>query len=377
MALKGTLKDFGIAEILQLIGQQMKSGVLHLESRDEEVHIALSEGSVVRAEQVGRKAHERLGALLARAEIISQPELDQALEVQRRTLRRLGDILVELGAVSAEDLREVTQLQTAETLYRLFHWKSGTYEFEPGGVEWDRDTASPLRAESVLMEGFRRIDEWPIVKKRIPSLQATFERKKDLPVVAASGEGGEEAELATIGPNERRVYLLATPGRTAEKVVDLSRLGEFETCKALANLVNRGYLTQVAPSGRARRVGVEALSWKARLKAGAVRGLSTLAIAAALGGLATWIDRSALAAGQGGVAVQDEAPRRLESRYALARSPRDLPRRARRVPRAAGRACRGGADLEARALRPVARGVLLPPAPRGLLRAPAAGGVIP
>ena len=31
MALKGTLKDFGIAEILQLIGQQMKSGILHLE----------------------------------------------------------------------------------------------------------------------------------------------------------------------------------------------------------------------------------------------------------------------------------------------------------------------------------------------------------
>ena len=30
MALTGTLKDFGIAEILQLIGQQAKSGVLHL-----------------------------------------------------------------------------------------------------------------------------------------------------------------------------------------------------------------------------------------------------------------------------------------------------------------------------------------------------------
>ena len=35
MALQGTLKDFGIAEILQLIGQQAKSGVLHLKSRDQ------------------------------------------------------------------------------------------------------------------------------------------------------------------------------------------------------------------------------------------------------------------------------------------------------------------------------------------------------
>jgi hypothetical protein len=320
MALKGTLKDFGIAEILQLIGQQMKSGVLHLESHDEEIHIALSEGSVVRAEQVGRKANERLGAMLVRAEVISQPELDQGLDLQRRTLRRLGDILVDLGSVSREDLREITHLQTTETIYRLFHWKSGTYEFEAGGVEWDRETAAPLRAESVLMEGFRRVDEWPIVRKRIPSLQATFERKKDLPLEAPGGDGGDEAELASIGLNERRVYLLTTAGRTAEKVVDLSRLGEFETCKALANLVNHGYLTLVAPTGRSRKAGGHSLGWKARLKAGAVRAFSTLAIAAALGGLATWVDRSALASGgQRGAPVEDGTPRNLASRYGLAR----------------------------------------------------------
>ena len=177
MALRGTLEDFGIAEILQLIGQQMKSGVLHLESRDEEIHIALAEGSVVRAE------------------VITQPELDEALNVQRRTLRRLGDILVEQGTVSREDLREITHLQTTETIYRLFHWKSGTYEFEPGTVEWDEDTATPLRAESVLMEGFRRVDEWPIVRKRIPSMQATFDRRKPLPEPAG---GAEELSLIHI-----------------------------------------------------------------------------------------------------------------------------------------------------------------------------------
>ena len=43
MALKGTLKDFGIADILQLIGQQQKTGTLHLQGRDQEVHVG--EGS--------------------------------------------------------------------------------------------------------------------------------------------------------------------------------------------------------------------------------------------------------------------------------------------------------------------------------------------
>jgi hypothetical protein len=316
MALKGTLKDFGIAEILQLIGQQMKSGVLHLESREEEVHIALSEGSIVRAEAVGRKAKERLGAMLVRAEIITQDELDYALNLQRRSLRRLGDLLEESGFVSREDLREITGLQTTETIYQLFRWKNGTYQFEPGTVEWDKETSAPLRAEAVLMEGFRRVDEWPIVRKKIPSLQATFQRKRSLEPERTPGLE-EDDEL--LGPNERRAHLLAVPGRTAEKIVDLSRLGEFETCKALANLVSRGYLALVPPARRAAATGGYAQSWPARVKAGAVRALVTVVVAAALGALLLWLDRRALAAGGSGVAVRDDAAPRYLSRHDLER----------------------------------------------------------
>ena len=176
MALKGTLKDFGIAEILQLIGQQAKSGVLHLESRDDVIHIAIADGSVVRAESAGRKTRERLGTMLVRADLISKEELEYALGLQKRSLRRLGDILVEQQFVTKDELREMTELQTTETIYRLFHWKSGTYEFEPGDVEWDRETVTPLRAESVLMEGFRRVDEWPLVRKKIPSISTDSAR---------------------------------------------------------------------------------------------------------------------------------------------------------------------------------------------------------
>src|SRR5512142_1760076 len=226
MALKGTLKDFGIAEILQLIGQQAKSGVLHLESRDDLIHIAIADGNVVRAESAGRKARERLGNLLVRAGIITQEELAYALDAQKRSLRRLGDILVELKLVSKQDLREMTALQTTETVYRLFHWKSGTYEFEPGDVEWDAETVTPLRAESVLMEGFRQVDEWPLVRRKITSTAMTFERLKAMepergaksaeshgedvePAFDAMGgppEPRKTGEFASVGKNERRCF---------------------------------------------------------------------------------------------------------------------------------------------------------------------------
>ena len=344
MALKGTLKDFGIAEILQLIGQQAKSGVLHLESRDDEIHITMADGNVVRAESAGRKAREKLGGLLVRAELITPQELELALDIQKRTLCRLGDILVELGYVSVVDLREMTALQTTETVYKLFHWKSGTYAFEPGEVEWDPETVTPLRAESVLMEGFRQVDEWPLVRKKISSMSMTFERLRALEperqrplreeeVDAALGaldgpgpldddqEGGDKAELA-LGRNERRVYELAIEDRPVTAIVDLSRLGEFETCKALQNLVNLGYLK---PSAVARErgiaVGAYARGWRNRLRAGLARAGATLAIAALLAGLAAWVDQRGLegADGRGGAALSDNAPQRFLGRYQLSR----------------------------------------------------------
>jgi len=343
VALTGTLKDFGIAEILQLIGQQAKSGILHLRSRDDEIHIALAEGSVVRAEAAGRKARERLGNMLVRADVISREELDYALDLQKRSLRRLGDLLVELDFVTKDDLREMTALQTTETIYRLFHWKSGTYAFEPGEVEWDKDTVTPLRAESVLMEGFRRVDEWPMIRKRITSAAMTFERER--PLEGEGGEGGGQApaahgggddvdaafdglaghavakkgEFASIGDNERKMYALAEPGRTVEKIVDLSRLGEFETCKALTNLLNLGHLRAVGPTRRTSAVGVYAHDGWARLRAGAGRVLATVAVAAALAGVAYWVDRRGFGAGEDGAMLRDNGAQRWLARFQLAR----------------------------------------------------------
>jgi hypothetical protein len=277
--------------------------------------------------------------MLVRADVISKEELEYALDLQKKSLRRLGDILVEQRFVSKDDLREMTALQTTETIYRLFHWKSGTYEFEPGDVEWDRETVTPLRAESVLMEGFRQVDEWPLVRKKIFSTAMTFERLRPLEPERASpsparadkddevdaafdglGEGRTSGELSKLGENERRVYEVAAPGRSVERIVDLSRLGEFETCKALLGLLNLGYLAALPPakSRAAAAVGAYALDWQARIRRGTMRVAATVAIAAALAGIAYWADRRGLAT-SGGASIGDNAAQRFLARYQLGR----------------------------------------------------------
>jgi len=129
-------------------------------------------------------------------------------------------------------------------------------------VEFDPETVSPIRSESVLMEGFPPVDEWPLIRKKITNPAMTFE----------AGQGPARAEgrrrrggrrlrrLRGRRPAEKphsdkteeiqrqraRVFKLADPGRDVTWIVDRSRLGEFEASKALLNLLNHGFLTAVA-----------------------------------------------------------------------------------------------------------------------------------
>ncbi len=261
MALKGTLKDFGIADIFQLISHQSKTGVLHLQTKDQEVRISFVKGDIVRAESTTRKQKDLLGSMLVRAAAISEAQLEQTLDIQKRTLKRLGDIMIEKGFTTRDELREFTHLQTTETVYKLFTWETGTYAFETEDVTYDSGTVTPIRSESVLMEGFRMVDEWQMIRKKISSYEMTFKKVKELggdSADAAAKGGSDDVDDAfndmfaedkpkkkkskDIGADEEKVFGLVTEIRDVQKLIDLSRLGEFGTCKALFNLLNKGYL---------------------------------------------------------------------------------------------------------------------------------------
>src|SRR5216684_3446832 len=161
MALSGTLKDFGIADILQLIGHQTKTGRLVLKSGHDEVDVLFVDGTVVFATQKARNKADMLGSLLRRADLINTRKLEEALTEQQRSLKRLGDVLVQQKHVDAEKLSQVMRLQTTETLYKLFRWKTGTYEF----TQEDVDAAS---AEFEALRALVELQEWGYLKVMPP-----------------------------------------------------------------------------------------------------------------------------------------------------------------------------------------------------------------
>ena len=104
MALQGTIKDFGLADILQLIGIQRKTGLLTLENGEEGVTIKFLDGQIVGADTRSASVEDLLGAVLVRTGRITEAQLKEALRAQKKTLQRLGYVLVQNAMLSQDDL---------------------------------------------------------------------------------------------------------------------------------------------------------------------------------------------------------------------------------------------------------------------------------
>jgi hypothetical protein len=259
VALKGTIKDFGIADIFQLIGQQAKTGVLVLNNDVDEVRVYFRDGTVIAADNSSRPEQMLLGNLMVHAGVLGPSDLEAALREQKRTLKRIGALVTEMMFTDAMTVTEFATLQMMETIHALFDWKQGTYQFESIDVQTSPEGIKPVRAETIVMNGIRMTDEWPGIRVRIPSYSWTVETVKPLPPpkertrtdefdLSSLGEGFESsASFDEIGPYERRVYELVGSGKTVQHLIDTSRIGEFETCRALTVLNSAGYVLIIKP----------------------------------------------------------------------------------------------------------------------------------
>ncbi|MEW6758315.1 MAG: DUF4388 domain-containing protein [Acidobacteriota bacterium] len=266
MALAGTLRDFSLADIFQLIALQKKTGYLTLKSEADVVTVTFFEGSVVGAESLNKRIEDRLGHVLVKTGRISKEELAKALEIQRQTLQRLGYILVSENFIDAESLRSALATQMQQTVYRLFRWRDGDYNFEPrDAVEYDRGNVIPMSAESILMEGIRMLDEWPLIEKKIPSFDKIFvkiplpvppvlETRAEVPSMddvfgegTGAGRPVPDDHVVRLSQEEMAVYQHVNGVFTVQEIIDRSGLNEFEACKALFELFNRQLIGSVLP----------------------------------------------------------------------------------------------------------------------------------
>ncbi len=181
MAVQGSLEELSIPDLIQLVSAGAKTGVFELRRGQQTGQIYLNRGRIVDA--------------------------------------------------------AVGELQGDEAVFALLLWQEGEFAFLPGA---EHPTVTVQMSNSnLLMEGARRIDEWKVLSKKIPSL--------DL-IPAFTPTGG--ATSVSFNPQEWAIVRRIDEHRSIDEIAALVAMPTFDVCKVLYGLLSSEVLElrgQAAP----------------------------------------------------------------------------------------------------------------------------------
>ncbi len=231
-SLEGRIDHAPLVETLQMLQIQGQTGTLNIRQDDHVVNICLRDGQVDMAVGEAASAEFLLGRYLIEKGLIGRDELERVLHDDSDKLEKLlGKRLLDQSVISANDLRDALEKQTTDLLCEVLRWDKGTFRF-------DRETLLPvaelarleLPMQSLLMEGVRRIDEWNVIRHRVP----------DLGMVFARNNGPATKANTHVTPQERHVLDAIDGKRDVHAIIALTSMSTFDVCKTLNRFVDRG-----------------------------------------------------------------------------------------------------------------------------------------
>jgi CheY-like chemotaxis protein len=230
-ALTGDLRIIPLAEVLQLLDQQDQTGLLTVTRGSAEVAMHFRRGRVDQVLGAGVADDLLLGRFLVDAEVLTAAALEEALAGLPPGSRLVGGHLVRAGTITDHDLRTALGRQSRELVYEALRWRTGRFRFATG-VQPPASVVEArleLDVQAILMEGFRRVDEWHLIEREIDDFELTFLRNED--AVAQMGRGRLTRE-------ELAILELVNGKNSIKDIVRKSRMGSFEVSKMLYRLLS-------------------------------------------------------------------------------------------------------------------------------------------
>ncbi len=265
MAFKGTLKDFKVPDILQLISLQKKTGILTFTSTDGFITLIFDKGFIVGVDSFPKKLEMRVGSVLVKQDYISEEMLQRALAIQKRTNQKIGEILQGMGLIGKDTIQDSLRTQAFEIILSLFKWKKGEYNFKVMEyLDEGMQIIEPLSTDNLIMEGVQMLDEWPLIKQVVPDDCMIFE---PVPVDSRSIEIVEEHEDFPEKGKGNKIFLTETEANLLKyvngknTVRDLTELGvftQYKVYKSIYNLVGKN-IVKAKDKGVPEEAGEELL----------------------------------------------------------------------------------------------------------------------
>jgi len=249
MAFKGTLREFKVPDILQLISLQKKTGILTFNSQEGFITLIFEDGFIIGIDAFPKKLEMRVGNVFVKQEIISEEMLQRALAIQKRTNQKVGEILIGMGLIDEKIIPEVLKIQATQIVLSLFNWKKGEYNFKVlDYVDKELRLLAPIAVDNLIMEGVQMLDEWPLIKKVIPAEDIIFEPvflgNKKISLISEYDDDLQSKDSNTLYLTETEVNLLKhiNGKNTVKDMVELGLFTEYKIYKNLFNLANKGLM---------------------------------------------------------------------------------------------------------------------------------------
>jgi len=230
MPLAGSLETFNIANLLQFLSFDKKTGVLQIIGGGNSAKIFIKSGFIIYA--TSSQQEFRLGHFLRSEGVLSDEKLQECLQLAKERNQQLGRFLVEQGYISRSSLKDFLHLQAEEILYDIFLWEAGDFEYADTPLNVKGKLFIPLNPLGIIMEASRRIDERSIITREIPGDQLIF---------TISQKMGDTEKLK-LTKNERRILSLIDGSRTVKQVINDSGYAEFATYKIIYSLKMSGFI---------------------------------------------------------------------------------------------------------------------------------------
>lgn len=161
MAVEGTLDLFKLPEILQLISQQRKTGILTIQGEQDIVAISFLNGRIVAADALNQTLEEGLSQVLVKEGMLGAPDLSRAAAEHQAAGGRLIDLLVERRYIERPRLLEALRLQTFRLIEQLLRWSQGDFKFYSGDEVSYEDGFVPITVEELLIRSVQNAPPEP------------------------------------------------------------------------------------------------------------------------------------------------------------------------------------------------------------------------
>lgn len=228
LTMTGNVSAIGVADLFSILNMGQHTGALVFMRDDSEKTVFFENGEIIFATSNDRA--ERIGSMMLQLGKITRGQLNEAEKTMRPGVR-FGSHLIQQGLLTPDELFSVVRTQVEEILYSLFTMKDGVFMFYHEVHAPEDLVQFKLNTQNIMMEGFRRLDEWQILREKIPGDHIVPQLLED------------KNPPESLPPAPRQILGLVDGKRTVAELMKASGKGPFVVYRMLYDLQKLGLLT--------------------------------------------------------------------------------------------------------------------------------------